>query len=412
MNIIYSTLTSLIFLVPGLYATNQSIFEPQLSARVMQEPSEQLYQIYSNSSFASSSFEIQKAIEKLEALFLAFPEMKTTKVRGQGDLTGEKLLANLKEKLAKIQKEEVQRRIDISLEKYTIKFQDAYSYVSASSLASVTIKQASDTYKQVLVDMTNVVAELKEFFVQYPDAKTTQIRVPNKPPFDKNLITGQELQTIIEKFIVQATTDQKAIREKIMTELRNDAKAYETVRPLALLQVSRQQAVSTNIVARRSAGFSYQSTISQLTSFIEGLNKLIAQDSDFVTEMLTIEGKKQTVADHLQLWQQTLVVAKSEFAAFKPKWQAVIAEFDKKTKTLLAKLLVGDRKSVYNSRGWTSRFPGYSDNLDPTQVVNAFVKASSWKYIIDRTDRPTCTYDYFFQGNKLVRAEKEPAAFC
>ncbi len=443
MNILYSALTSLLVLVPNVQFGNAHVLElkaneaidgltssfiliaglptlnhqqgnPEnvLTMRVMQDAAEQLYRIYGDSGFAKSAAELQSIIDRLEALFATNPEMRITKIRGQGDLTGEQFLNSLKEKLVKIQQQELQGQIKLYFERHLGKLLTAHSRTRPDAMNSITIEQASETYKQAIAEMTKAVDELKQLFIEYPEAKNVAIQTRSNELFNANQITGLELQAITEKYIVQVTVDLKAVREKILVGFRNDLKPYTNLRPMALLQASRQQAASKNVVALRNAGDSYQSVISLLTDTIAGLTKLIGNETEFTAEVLTIENKKQSVAEHLKSFKSLLITANSEFTAYKPKWQAAKVEFDKQTKTLLVKLLKGDRKSIYNSRGLTFRFKGYSDNLNPTQLVNAFVKASTWQYVTTLTDRPNCLYTYYFQGDKLVRSEKEPEAFC
>ena len=408
--VLSALLLALAVAVPSIAAPTGRVagFDRPIRA-LAQDAAQQLYQIYSDSSFAQSSKELEALIARLEALFKASPEMRTTRVRGQGDLTGDQLMANLKASLEKLGQQEGDAKVNQVLQAFA---KEIYSYPNSpeywlkSSNESVSV--VGKELQQLVKESIEIVALLKKYLNDNPAAVTTQIQIVGN-----QYATGAQLLTDSQSNVTRNSEALKQFNADRLAQVKSEASSLSKAPSLSLaLERARKEAASKQLTVLRNAGYTYQGAINDLESTINGLKNSIQEVPAFATESIQISGKTQSVQMHIADLTIVLKKAQAEFKAFQPKWKAALAEFDRQTAAELKKLLAGDRKVIFAARGWPMRSAGVTDSSTPLQIVQLLVKAPFWTYNFRNANDVYCTYTYYFQGNKIIRTEKAPEAFC
>lgn len=396
--------------VPSIAAPIGSLagFEQPIREQA-QDPAQQLYQIYSDSSFAQSSQELEALIARLEALFKASPEMRSTRVRGQGDLTGDQLLANLKASFEKLGQQEGDTQVKQVLEAFAREI-----YASANSpeywlnTSNEDARGKASGLQQLVKESTEIVALLKKYLADQPSAATTQIQVVGS-----KYVTGAQMLTDSQSLVSRTVAALKKLNADRLAQMKSEASSLSKLpSPYLVLEQARKQAASKQLTVLCNAGYTYREVIDRFNSTMDGLKNRVEELPVFAAEAIEFAGKTQSVQTHIADLTIALKTAQAEFKAFQPKWKAALTEFDRQTSAELKKLLAGDRKALFASRGWPVPSAGIGGNSTPLQVVQALVKAPFWIYRQNNANNVFCTYTYYFQGNKIIRSEKTPEAFC
>jgi hypothetical protein len=397
-------LCAIIVLIGSYHASAVGISSRQPAQLVLlaqATPIDQLNRIYNDAFFVKTAYNLEVLIGKLDDLLKANPELKTTTIQGT-KLTGDTLREKFSVQLIELRKQESETEI-----------QSVLSDVAYNTLSNIYnpnaegIANDEDKLGRLIVTLQDQIQKLNDLFKDYPEARDTQIESRGQK------LTGNEILQINQKRLSDAKANLEKIRQADLSAVRQEFLTYISARnPYESLNRAQKEAASKSVTDLQKAGYSYKNGIRTLEAFQYDLQTFVTKNRKLEDEVISVNGKSQSVKAHLLQLPKDIEKARQEFKAFEPKWNAAITEFDKQTKAMLKQLLKGDRKAIFAARGWPSRFEGNSLNADPKQLVQALVKAASWQYSVENTNTGLCIYTYIFKGDDLLTQTKTGGLLC